>query len=326
MLRSRVIGTGKYLPEKVLANVDLEKLCDTTDEWIRQRTGIEQRHCADPDDGVSDLSLRAAQTAMEEAGVGPKELDLIIVCTVTPDQIFPASANILQGKLGATNAASFDLNAACSGFLNGLAVADSMIKTGNCKTVLLIGAEIATNLLDWEFRDTAVLFGDGAGAIVLRGEEGDHGVLTTHLGTDGADYEILHLPKGGSRDPVTEHNINDHPYRIYMNGRELFKRAVVKMVEMSHVALESAGYTLDDVDLFIPHQANARIIEAAGERLGVPKEKVVMNIDRVGNTVAACIPIAMNEARHEGRIKEGDLVLFSAFGAGLTWGSSLIRW
>jgi 3-oxoacyl-[acyl-carrier-protein] synthase-3 len=326
MLRTRVIGTGKFLPEKVLTNKDLEVFCDTNDEWIRQRTGIEQRHCAAPEHGVSDLCQRAAQAAMDDAGVAPEELDLIIICTVTPDQIFPAAANILQGKLGAVNAASFDLNAACSGFLNGLAVADSMIKTGACKTVLLCGAEIATNLMDWEFRDTSVLFGDGAGAVVLRGEEGEHGVLTTHLGTDGASYEILHLPKGGSLDPITAENINEHPYRIYMNGRELFKRAVVTMAEMSQVALDAAGYSLDDVALFVPHQANARIIEAAGERLGIDKEKVVLNINRVGNTVAASIPIALHEAREEGRIDKGDLVLFAAFGAGLTWGSALVRW
>lgn len=326
MLRTRVIGSGSYLPEKVLTNFDLEKICDTTDEWIRQRTGIEQRHAADPEHGVSDLSERAARIAMDEAGITPAELDLIILCTVTPDQFFPAAANILQGKLDAGNAASFDLNAACSGFLNGLAVADSMIRTGAVKTVLLIGAEIGSNILDYEFRDTAVLFGDGAGALVLRGEEYDGGVLTTHLGTDGKNYEILHLPKGGSREPITPENVNDHPYRIYMDGRELFKRAVVKMTEMSHLALETAGYTLDDVDVFIPHQANARIIEAVGQRMKIPPEKVVMNIGHVGNTIAACIPIAIHESRQDGRIKDGDLVLFSAFGAGLTWGSSLIRW
>jgi 3-oxoacyl-[acyl-carrier-protein] synthase III len=326
MLRTRVIGAGSFLPEKVLTNKDLEKFCDTTDEWIRQRTGIEQRHSALPEHGVSDLSFFAAQTALEEAGIAAQELDLIIVCTVTPDQIFPASANILQGKLGADKAFSFDLNAACTGFLNGLATADAMIRTGAVKTALVVGAEIATNLLDWEFRDTAVLFGDGAGAVVLRGEEGDTGVLTTHLGTDGKNYDILHLPMGGSRDPITAENINDHPYRIYMNGRELFKRAVVKMTDMSQLALDTAGYTLDDVDVFIPHQANARIIEAVGERMKIDPKKVVMNIDKVGNTIAACIPIAIHEARRDGRIKDGSLVLFSAFGAGLTWGSALIRW
>lgn len=326
MLKARIIGTGSYLPEKVWTNKDLEAFCDTNDEWIRQRTGIEERHVAEKGVGVSDLAIGAAQMALENAEVSPDEIDAIIFCTLTPDMLLPGSAPILQKMLGASNAAAFDLNAACSGFVYGLATANSYIRSGLFKTVLLIGAEIQTNRMTWENRDTAVLFADGAGAVVLRAEEGEHGVLTTHLGSDGDHYEVLHLPKGGSREPITRDNVDEKPYTIYMKGPELFKRAVKKFPEVSQQALDATGLTYDDIDLFIPHQANLRIIEAAGQRMGIDPERVFVNIQKTGNTTAASIPIAMHQALGEGRLKEGDNLLLAAFGGGITWGSAIIRW
>lgn len=326
MKRARIIGTGAYLPEKVVTNADLEKFCETTDEWIRQRTGIEQRHQAAKGQGSSDLALEASREALSNAGVKPEELDVVICCTVTPDMQLPASGNLLQGKLGATNAASFDVNAACSGFLAGLATGRAFIETGMYKNVLVAGAEVLTNRMTWAYRDTAVLFGDGAGAVVLRAEENGRGVLTTHLGSDGANYEVLYLPRGGSIAPYTKENFDDDAYRIYMNGRELFKRAVVKFVEVSQEALDATNLAVDDVSLFVPHQANARIIEAASQRMGIDPEKVVMNIQRTGNTTAATIPVALHESVMAGRVQEGDHLLLASFGAGLTWGSAVIRW
>jgi 3-oxoacyl-[acyl-carrier-protein] synthase-3 len=326
MIRARVTGTGSYLPEKILTNKDLEEFCDTNDEWIRQRTGIEQRHQAAPGQGTSDLAVPAAREAIENAGLTPEDIELIVFCTLSPDQLLPGSGNIFQGKIGANNAASFDLNAACSGFLNGLATADAFIQSGKYKTVLLVGSEIQTNRMTWENRDTAVLFADGAGAIVLQANDGDAGVLTTHLGSDGANYEVLHLPRGGSVDYYTKENFDKDAYTIYMKGSELFKRAVTKFVETTQDALDATGLTMDDIDLFVPHQANKRIIEAAGQRMGIAPEKVVINIERTGNTTAATIPIALHEAKEAGRIKEGDKILFASFGAGLTWASAIIQW
>ena len=326
MLKARIIGTGSYLPEKIWTNKDLEAFCDTTDEWIRKRTGIEQRHVAPEEHGVTDLAIGAAQMALENAEVAPDEVDAIIFCTVSPDQLLPASGSLLQKKLGASNAAAFDLNAACSGFLYGLATANSYIRSGLFKTVLLVGAEIQTNRMTWENRDTAVLFADGAGAVVLRAEEGEQGVLTTHLGSDGEHYEVLHLPMGGSREPITEKNAGDKPYTIYMKGSELFKRAVKKFPEVSQQALDAMGMTYDDIALFIPHQANLRIIEAAGQRMGIDPERVFVNIQKMGNTTAASIPIALHQALCEGRIKEGDNLLMASFGAGITWASAIVKW
>ena len=259
-------------------------------------------------------------------GVAPEELDAVLCCTVTPDEIFPGSGNLLQGKLGAAKAAACDINAACSGFLYGLATANAFIQTGLYDTVLVVGAEKSTSLMTYNHRDTDVLFADGAGAVVLRGEEGDRGVLSIYLGSDGANHEILHLPMGGSKHPFSPENINDDPYRIFMDGREVFKRAVVKFCESIDIALDSTGLTLKDIALFVPHQANARITEAVCQRLDFSPERVVSNINKVGNTVAASIPIALHEANAAGRIQEGDYVLLASFGAGLTWGSSIIRW
>ncbi len=326
MTQARITGTGMYLPETVLTNKDIEAFCDTTDEWIRQRTGIEERHKVTPGEGTSDLALRASQMAIENAGIAPDDLEAVICCTVSPDQILPASANLLHGKLGLRDIASFDINSACSGFMAGLMTGNALIKSGVYETILLVGAEIQTNRMTWKNRDTAVLFGDGAGAVILQASENGHGVLTTHLGSDGANYEVLHLPLGGSREPFTKENFDEDAYTVYMKGPELFKRAVLKFVEVSQEALEAAGLTMDDIDLFVPHQANARIIEAAGRRMGIAPEKVVMNIQKTGNTTAASIPIALHEVVQEGRVKEGDHILMASFGAGLTWGAAIVRW
>lgn len=326
MIRARIVGTGEYLPEKIWTNHDIEEMCDTTDQWIRQRTGIEQRHVAADEQGTSDLAAPAAMMALEDAGQSPEDIDLIICCTVTPDQLLPSTACIIQGLIGAKNAAAFDLNAACSGFLYGLTTASSFIQSGAFKNILLIGAEIQTNRMTWKYRDTAVLFADGAGAVVIQPSDNGSGVLTTYLGADGAKHEMLHLPRGGSKSPIRVDDADKEPYRLYMKGAELFKRAVIVFGEATNVALKATGLTIDDIKLFIPHQANARIIEAAGQRMGFPGEKVFVNIDKVGNTTAACIPIALHQAKQQGRFKEGDLLLFASFGAGVTWGSAIVRW
>lgn len=326
MIRARIVGTGSFLPDKVVTNHDLAERCETTDEWIRKRTGIEERHMAEDSDGTSDLAARAAKVALEDAGIAAEDLDLIICCTITPDHLIPATACLVQAKLGITNTPAFDVNAACSGFMYGLATANSFIKSGMYNTVLLIGAEIQTNRITWKNRDTSVLFADGAGAVVLRGEEGDCGVLSTYLGADGAHADMLIIASGGSKDPVTVENAGKDPYTIQMKGAELFKRAVVMFGEAANRALEDAGLGLDDVSLFIPHQANGRIIEAAAQRMGLPPERAFVNIAKVGNTTAASIPIAIHEARQQGRIQEGDHILLASFGAGVTWASAVVRW
>lgn len=327
MIRSRVLGIGHYLPEKILTNADIEELCDTTDEWIQQRTGIKQRHAVAPGQGTSDIATHGALKALDDAGIGPLDLDLIILCTTTPDQILPASACTLQAAIGAKKAAAFDLNAACSGFVYGVSTADAFIRSGMYKTILVSGVDVASNRLSWRRRDTAVLFGDGGGAIVLRAEEGDRGVLTSHLWADGRGRDMLWYPGGGSRIPTTHDNIDDDDtHTIQMKGQDLFKRAVIEFTVAIRTALEACELTIDDLDLFVPHQANARIILAATERLGLPKEKVALNIDRVGNCTAGSIPIALDEAVRDGRVTEGSMVLLAAFGAGLTWASAIIRW
>lgn len=329
MKRARIAGIGSYLPEKILTNKDIEAFCDTTDEWIQKRTGIKQRHIVEPGTGPSDLAVIAAQEALNEAGVSPEEVDIIIFCTTTPDQITPASASLLQDKLGAVNAAGFDLNAACSGFINGLAVADGFLLSGKYKNVLLIGAEVQSNRMVWENRDTAILFADGAGAFLLQpcdSEETDSGILTTHLGTDGSKADVLYLPLGGSKEIFTTENFDSKAYAIHMNGPELFKRAIIQFSSVCQEALDATELTLDDIDLFVPHQANKRIIEAVGTRMGIDPEKVVITIEDTGNTTAASIPIALTQAYKDGRVKPGDTILMAAFGAGLTWASAIVRW
>ncbi len=326
MIRSRILGTGHFLPERILTNKDLETLCDTTDEWIRQRTGIEQRHAAKPGEGTSDLCTPAARMAIESAGLTPADIDLLICSTTTPDYIFPATACVIADSLGMGTKPAFDLNAACSGFMYGLATADAFVRSGAYKTVLLTGGELATNRVSYKKRDTAVLFGDGAGAVVLRGEEGDRGVLTTHLWSDGSGREVLWLPAGGSKIPVTAQNVDDDINTIHMKGKDLFRRAVIEFANAMNVALEAAGLTINDIDLFIPHQANIRIIESVAERLGLPVEKCVVNIQKVGNCTAGSIPLALSQVREEGRVKDGQVLLLASFGAGLTWASAVVRW
>jgi 3-oxoacyl-[acyl-carrier-protein] synthase-3 len=326
MIRTRILGTGQYLPEKVLTNFDLEKMLDTTDEWIRQRTGIRQRHVAERGVGTSGLAIPAGRSALENAGIEAQELDLIICCTATPDYLFPATACLIQDKLGASRAAAFDVNAACTGFLYGLATADAFIRAQIYKTVLIVGADLISNRLNWKKRDTAVLFGDGAGAVVVRAEQGDRGVLMTDLGAEGQAGDLLIMPGGGSRNVPTPENVTMGEHDIIMRGRELFKKAVVLFCDAAQKTLDEAGLTVEDIALFVPHQANTRIIDAAAKRLGLPPDKVFMNIDRVANTTAASIPIALDDAVKQGKVAPGSLVLLAAFGAGLTWGSALIRW
>lgn len=328
MIRTRIVSTGKYLPEKVLTNKDLEELCDTTDEWIRKRTGIEQRHAAAQGQATSDLAYEASKQALERANLDPADLDSILLGTLTPDYQLPATASVLQDKLGAKNASAMDINAACSGFMYGMRTADGFIRAGHAKNVLLIGAEVCTSAITWEARDTSVLFGDGAGAIVLAAHEGseDEGILSSYLRSDGSGVEILWLPGGGSKMPFNGGTYDPQSRVPQMNGKELFKRAVVGMEEASRKALEQTGLSIDDIDFVVPHQANARIIQAAAERLGISMDKVIINISKVGNTVHASIPLALDDAVVAGKIKKGDLILFVGFGAGLTWGSSIVRW
>ena len=326
MQRARIIGTGEFLPETVWTNAKLETLADTSDEWIRKRTGIGQRHLAKPGEGASDLATPAARNALESAGVVPDELDLILCCTTTPDYLFPATACIIQNNLGAKNAAACDVNAACSGFLYGLASANAYILSGMYRTVVVVGTESATNRINWKKRDTAVLFGDGAGAVVLRAEDGEAGILSTYLGADGSGADLLIRPAGGSKLPITKENAEGPDCDVHMKGAELFKRAALLFEQASREAVKRAGVNLDDIALFVPHQANARIIGAAAKRLGLPDEKVMLNIERVANTTAASIPLALHEAATGGRIKKGDLVLLASFGSGLTWGAAVIRW
>jgi 3-oxoacyl-[acyl-carrier-protein] synthase-3 len=327
MSYARIIGTGLYVPEKVVTNLDLEKVMDTTDEWIRQRTGIVQRHViAHEGVATSDLAVGASRKALEAAHIRPEELDMIVVATMTPDHLLPSTACLVQAKLGATNAGAFDVMAACSGFIYALSTAHNLVRTGQCKTVLVAGAEIFSNRLDFHDRNTAVLFGDGAGAIVVQATDEEGGILSTHLHADGTQYDVLWVPAGGSAAPPTHERIDSGGLFLRMKGPELFKAAIRLFAEAVTEALEHNGCTIDQIDLFIPHQANARIIEMTAERLGLPMEKVLINIDRYANTTAASIPIAIDEAVRDGKIKTNDLVLLAAFGGGLTWASALIKW
>ena len=322
-----IIGTGSYTPKRVLTNFDLEKMVETSDEWIFTRTGIRERRIADQDEATSDMAYQASLVALDDAKVTPGELDLLVVATVTPDTPFPATACHLQRHLGAWQAAAFDLSAACSGFLYGLSVAEQYLLTGRYRTILVVGAEVLSRIIDWKDRNTCVLFADGAGATVLRAsDDPSRGILSTHLHADGgmADHLIIH--GGGSRMPMSEEVLRNRLNYIQMRGNETFKVAVRTMSKAALEVLDYHGYQPTDVDLFIPHQANSRIIDAIAKRLSIPREKVFINLDRLGNTSAASIPIALDEARRSGRINRDDLVLLVGMGAGLTWGSTLIRW
>jgi len=325
-LRSRITGTGSYAPERVLTNFDLEKMVDTSDEWITERTGIKERRIAKDTEAASDLGLEASKMAIEMAGIKPRDIDMIIVATVTGDMPLPSTASILQDKLGAKNAAAFDLNAACSGFIYGLAVADSLIKTGSFKKVLLVGTEVLSKFTDWEDRATCVLFGDGAGAVILEPTDEDRGVMSFHLHSDGNLWELLYLPAGGSRNPASEETIKDKSHYIKMKGNETFKVAVRTLESLVVDTLKANRIKPSELNMLIPHQANLRIIQATANRLNLPMDKVLVNIDRYGNTSSASIPIALDEAVRGGKIRDGDYVLLEAFGGGLTWASALIKW
>uniref|UniRef100_A0A1G9L8J6 Beta-ketoacyl-[acyl-carrier-protein] synthase III n=1 Tax=Dendrosporobacter quercicolus TaxID=146817 RepID=A0A1G9L8J6_9FIRM len=321
-----IIGIGSYLPERIVTNTELEKTVDTSDEWIVGRTGIKERRVADSATATSDLATGAALIALADAGVSAGDLDLIIVATVTPDMNFPSVACIVQENIKAKNAAAFDLSAACAGFVYGLAIGSQFIKTGVYRKVLVIGAETLSKILDWNDRNTCILFGDGAGAAVL-GPVGDGcGILGVELGADGAGGDLLKVPAGGSRQPFTSEICKNRLHFIHMNGNEVFKFAIKIMGEAAAKALAAAGLSTEDIDCLIPHQANIRIIQSAAKRLKVPMDKVMVNVDRYGNTSAASIPIALDEAVRSGRVKKDDKIVLVGFGAGLTWAACVLKW
>ena len=325
--RTVIAGTGSYLPEKVLTNFDLEKIVDTTNEWILSRTGIRERHMAAPEEATSDLATEASRAALEMAGVDPADLDLIIVATLTPDHYFPSTAGFVQRNLGADKAAAFDLEAACTGFIYALTVGDLFIKSGTYQKVLVIGAEVLSKFLDWEDRDTCVLFGDGAGAAVLvPGDDTERGIISTHLHSDGRMAELLYTPAGVSRMPITKEAIDQKLNTVKMRGHEVFKVAVTRLSEVVEEVMEANGLREEDIDLLVPHQANLRIIQATARKLKFPMEKVIITVDTHGNTSAASVPLALDVAVRSKRINEGDRVLLEAFGGGLTWGGALVRW
>jgi 3-oxoacyl-[acyl-carrier-protein] synthase III len=323
VMRSVVLGCGSYLPARVLTNDELARKVDTSDEWIVQRTGIRERHIAAPGELTSDMGLKAAQAALTAAGLEPRAIDLIVLGTATPDNTFPASAVSIQAGLGITHGAAFDLQAVCSGFVYGLAVADGLLRGGSFKRALVVGAETYSRILDWTDRTTCVLFGDGAGAVVLEaqpqpGGREDRGVLTTHLRSDGRHKSKLFVDGGPASTGTVGH--------VRMEGRDVFRHAVAMITDVIEDAFKTTGYTADDIDWFVPHQANKRIIDGSAHKLGIAPEKVVTTVDRHGNTSAASIPLAISVAVADGRIKAGDLVLLEAMGGGFTWASALVRW
>jgi 3-oxoacyl-[acyl-carrier-protein] synthase III len=321
-----IIGTGSYVPKKVLTNEDLSRMVDTSDAWITTRTGIKERRIAAKDEQTSDMAAKAALKAIEQARISPTEIDLILVATATPDMLFPATACFVQKKIGATKAACLDISAACAGFLFGLEIAQQFITSHTHDTVLVIGAEKLTSITDWTDRNTCVLFGDGAGAAVLRHRGSAHGVISTHIGSDGQYTDILFMPGGGSRCPITRENVDRNLQTIHMIGKEVYKQAVTAMLKAAKKALDQAGLAIEDIACIIPHQANVRIIEAIADRLGISREKMFVNLDRYGNTSAAAVAIALDEANRSGRIKPGDYILMVVFGGGLTWASTVIEW
>lgn len=320
-----IIGMGHAYPEGILTNADLEKIVETSDEWITSRTGIKQRHKAAENEYTSQFGVLAARQALERAGVDASEVDLIVCATTTPDQIMPSTGALIQAQLGANNAAGMDVFAACSGFLYGLTMVESMIRTGQIRNALVIGAEVLTKYVDYTDRSTCVIFGDGAGAALLGPVNSGKGILATKIRSDGRYEEQLYAPGGGTKLGTTHKTIDEGQHFFKMKGNELFKVAVRSMADIAAEMLEKSGYTVDDVDVVIPHQANQRITDAVASRLGVPEEKVFSNIAEHGNTSSASIPIAMDECIESGRIKEGSLVLLTAFGGGVTWGGTVIR-
>lgn len=324
-MRARITGTGSYVPAKVLTNVDLERMVATSDQWITERTGIRERRLVTPGEACSDLAIKAAEGALKAAGVSAAELDMILLATCTGDYPLPATACLIQHRLGATRAAACDLSAACCGFVYALAVADAYLKTG-LRHVLVIGSEVMSVITDWTDRNTCILFGDGAGAAVVSTSDGERGILSSHLKSDGALCDLIIVPGGGSRNPPSEKIVAERMQFIRMKGNETFKVAVRTLEDIARETLAANNLSVKDLDLYVPHQANGRILKSVADRLGLPIEKMMLNLDRYGNTSAASIPIALDEAVQEGRIKEGSLVMIGAFGAGLTWASALIRW
>ena len=321
----RIIGTGLSVPERILSNYDLEKMVDTSDEWIRTRTGIIERRIADPNVATSDMAYEASLRALEAASVDPRDVDGIIIGTVTPDYLFPSTACVLQSRLGAKRAFAFDILAGCSGFLYALQVGKGMIEARDAKTLLIVGAETLSRIIDFEDRATCILFGDGAGAAVITKSE-EPGILSICLGSDGDNWELLYMPGGGACIPATRESVNNKLHYLKMKGNDVFKVAVKAMETASLEAIEKAGVTPDEINLFIAHQANLRIMDAVRRRLDLPPEKVFVNVDKYGNTSSASVPIALDEAVREGRVKKGDLILFAVFGAGFTWGAGVVRW
>ena len=324
-MSAKITGIGYYVPERILTNAEIEKMVDTTDEWIVTRTGIRERRIATPEQAASDLAFEAARAALRDADVDPKELDLIVVATVTPDMALPSTGCILQDKLGAKKAAAFDVSAACSGFIYALTLVQSMVGIGHVKKALVVGVEVLSKITDWEDRKTCVLFGDGAGAVVVESCPHGEGILGTYMQSDGSLGELLYLPGGGSRNPITKENLEQGLQFVKMKGDGLFKYAVRSMVDAARKTLVEAGVTTKDINYLIPHQANIRIIEGVRKRLGLHMEQVIVNIDRIGNTSTASIPIALGELNESGNLKKGDLVIMVAFGGGLTWGAVLFR-
>ncbi len=321
-----IIGTGSYVPEKILTNEDLSRMVDTSDEWITTRTGIKERRMAARDENTSDMATKAALKAIEQAKISPMEIDLILVATATPDMLFPATACFVQKKIGATDAACLDISAACAGFLFGIEIAQQFITSHTYDTVLVIGADKLTSITNWTDRNTCVLFGDGAGAAILRHRGSTHGIISTHIGSDGQYSDILFMPGGGSRCPITRDNVDLNLATIHMTGKEVYKQAVIAMLDASKKALEKAQLSIHDIACVIPHQANLRIIEGIADRLGISLDKFYVNLDRYGNTSAAAVAMALDEANRTGRIKAGDYVLMVVFGGGLTWASTVIEW
>lgn len=323
---SVILGLGYSLPPQILDNKYFESIVETSDEWIQERTGIKERRIAGNNIPTSNLCLEAAEIAITKAGISVDEIGLVIVATVTPDMVFPATACIIQEQLGATNAAAFDLEAGCTGFIYGLTVADKFLMTGACKYVLVIGAETLSKITDYSDRNTCVLFGDGAGAALIGWEDSDFGISYTTIGSDGSGADYLKLPAGGSLNPTSHQTVNEKMHFIHMNGREVFKFASKKIVTICEELLAVSGLTYSDIDYFVPHQANLRIIQTAMKRMNITPDKVLINLDKFGNMSAASIPVAMSMADDEGKFKNGDIILTVGFGAGLTFGGALIKW
>ncbi len=325
--RAKISAVGTFVPQRVVTNDDLSLELDTSDEWISTRTGSRERRIAENGEAASDLGARAARRVLEAAGVAPGELDLIIVASLSPDMLFPSTASLISGAIGAEGTAAFDLSAACTGFIYALSVANAFIVSGQADRVLVIGAEVVSKMIDWSDRATAVLFGDGAGAVLLEpAADGEEGIIGFDLGNDPAGAGELSLPAGGSRLPASEETVAERLHFLRMNGREVFRFATRVIQASSSQLLERSGHRVEDVDIFVPHQANIRIIDAAARKLGIPPEKVFSNLERYGNTSCASIPLCLDEAEREGRLKKGDLVLMVGFGGGLSWGSCLMRW